>query len=134
MDNKTIFMVVLYVVLLIMMFTYAGILIQKGEADNKNLYYAFFGFSIVISFLCILALTKSDSKSKMVKYGMGISTLLMFGLLIVAVILSKPQADKTFEIISYINIALVFIANMYAAAVVISPPTSQPIYESGASA
>lgn len=129
MDKKATFMIILYVVILIMMFTYAGMLIYKGDTQNKNLYYAFFGFSILISLLCILSLVKSDSKSKMIRYGMGISTILMFSLLIVSVVLSKPKADKTFEIITYVNIALAFIINMYATAMVISPPSVQPIFE-----
>lgn len=129
MDKKSIFMVVLYVVILIMMFIFAGMLIYRGEAENKNLYYAFYSFSILISLLCILSLIKSDSKSKMVKFGMGLSTLLMFSLLLISIILSKPKADKSFEIISYINIALVFIINTYATAMVISPPSVQPIFE-----
>ena len=129
MDKKGIFMVILYTVLLIFMYTFAGMLIYKGEASNKSLYYAFYGFSILISLLCILSLVKSDSKSKFIRYGMGISTLIMFGLLIVSVILSKPKVEKSFEIISYVSIALVFIANIYATTMVISPPSIQPIFE-----
>jgi hypothetical protein len=129
MDKKAIFMVILYTVLLIMMYTFAGILIYKGDAMNKSLYYAFYGFSILISLLCILSLVKSDSKSKFIRFGMGISTIIMFALLLVSVILSKAKVDKSFEIISYVNMALVFLANIYATALVISPPPVQPIFD-----
>lgn len=124
-DKKGIFMVILYVVLLIMMYIFSGILILNGEAQNKSLYYSFFGFSILISILCVMSLIKSDSKSKMIRYGMGISTILMFTLLIISVILSKPKSDKTLEIVGYVNIGLVLLANLYATAMVISPAQQQ---------
>ena len=133
MDKKATFMIILYIVILIMMFTYTGMLIYKGETVNKNLCYAFYGFSIIISLLCILSLVKSDSKSKMIKYGMGISTIMMFTLLIISVVLSKPKAERTFEIISYVNIALVFLLNIYATVMVVSPPAVQPVFDTVAS-
>ena len=134
MDKNSIFMIILYIVILIMMFTYTGMLIYRGEAENKNLYYAFFGFSILISLLCVLSLAKSDSKSKMIKYGMGISTIIMFALILLGVILSKPKTEKYFEIITYINIALVFIINLYATMMVIKPPAVQPVFDTNLSA
>jgi hypothetical protein len=132
MDKKTIFMTILYIVILVMMFIHIGILIYRGKSPDKNIAYAFFGFSILISLLCILSLIKSDSKSKLIKLGMGVSTFLMFGFLIASVVLSKPDSEYYFQMLTYSNMILLFIVNVYATIMVIGTPAIEPTFDNSA--
>lgn len=132
--KKSIFIVVLYVILLIMMYTYSGLLINNGDGENKSLYYSFFGFSIITSIVCIVEIGKNDSSSEWIKPSMGLATLFMFSFLLFSVIVSKPNSEKSFEILTYINIGLVFIVNISSILFLLNRPTkisAKPVINNG---
>ncbi len=129
MDKKIIFMTLLYIVLLVMMFIYIGMLIFQGDKEDKSVSYSFFGFAILISILCVMSVIKCESKSELVKFAMGISTVLMFALLVASIILSKPNSDKTLQLTTYANMALIFVINLYASVMLIGKPVIQPVFE-----
>ena len=134
MDKKIIFMTLLYIVLLIMMFVYIGIIIYQGQRDDKMLSYTYFGFAVLVSIICIISVIKAESKSEIVKFAMGISSVLMFALLLAGLLISKPNSDKPMQIITYSNMALVFIINAYAAVMLIGKPTIQPVFDTSINA
>lgn len=134
MDKKIIFMTLLYIVLLIMMFVYVGIIIYQGQRDDKMLSYTYFGFAVLVSIICIISVIKAESKSEIVKFAMGISSVLMFALLLAGLLISKPNSDKPMQIITYSNMALVFIINAYAAVMLIGKPTIQPVFDTSINA
>ncbi len=128
-DKKVIFMTILYIVLLVMMFIYSAIIIYQGEREDKSMSFSFFGFAILISLLCIVSIVKAESKSSLVKVSMGLSTLLLFAFLISSIVLSKPDSDKKLQYITYINMGIMFIVNLYATVMLIGKPVVQPIFD-----
>ncbi len=128
-DKKVIFMTILYIVLLVMMFIYSAIIIYQGEREDKSMSFSFFGFAILISLLCIISIVKAESKSSLVKVSMGLSTLLLFAFLISSIVLSKPDSDKKLQYITYINMGIMFIVNLYATVMLIGKPVVQPIFD-----
>ena len=129
MDKKIIFMTLLYIVLLIMMFLYIGIIIYQGQREEKMLSYTYFGFAIIVSIVCIIAVVKTESKSEIVKYSMGLGSILMFGLLVAGILISKPNSEIPIQVITYCNMTLIFIINAYAAMMLIGKPIIQPIFD-----
>lgn len=129
MDKKIIFMTLLYIVLLIMMFVYVSLIIYQGEREEKMLSYTYFGFAIIVSIVCIISIIKAESKSEIVKYAMGISSILMFILLIASILISKPNSEKSLQIITYVNMALIFVINSYASVMLIGKPVIQPVFD-----
>jgi hypothetical protein len=129
MDKKVIFMTIIYVILLIMMYIYSAMMIYDGTSTDKNLSYAFFGFSIIISIMCVISIIKSDSKSPLVKISMGISTFLMFILLISSLVIAKPKSEKYLQIIAYSNISVLFLVNIYATIMLIGKPVIQALFD-----
>jgi uncharacterized membrane protein YcgQ (UPF0703/DUF1980 family) len=117
-----------------MMFVYIGIIIYQGERQDKMLSYTYFGFAFLVSILCVISLIKAESKSEIVKYAMGISSILMFALLLAGIVISKPNSDKVLQIITYSNMALVFIINAYAAIMLIGKPVIQPVFDTSLNA
>ncbi len=131
-DKKVVFMTILYIVLLVMMFLYSAIIIYQGEKDDKSISYSFFGFSIIISLICVICIVKSESKSGLVKVSMGIATVLLFAFLVSSIILSKPNSDKIIQYITYANMGVLFIVNLYATVMLIGKPVVQPIFDTSA--
>lgn len=113
MDKKTIFMTIIYVVLLATMFAYIGIIIKLGTANDKVLAWAFYGFSIIVSIVCIFSIIRNDGKN-IVRIGMGGSTLIMFTLIAASIILSKPDSNPECarnNLTTYAHIFLMFLIN-----------------------
>jgi hypothetical protein len=113
MDKKTIFMTILYVVLLATMFAYIGIIINLGTAQDKVLSWAFYGFSIIVSIVCVFSIIRNEGKN-IVRIGMGGSTLIMFTLIMASIILSKPDnapdCART-HVTTYAHVFLMFLIN-----------------------
>lgn len=132
MDKKTIFMTIIYVVLLATMFGYIGIIIKLGTAYDKVLAWAFYGFSIIVSIVCIFSIIRNEGKN-IVRIGMGGSTLIMFTLIVASIILSKPDITNECarnHLTTYIHIILMFIINGIATFFLIGTDDLLPIFQS----
>ena len=112
-DKQTVFMLTIYIILIIIMYAFVGISIQSGDEPDKRLCWAFFGFSITFALICIITLNKFTGNAKH-KVRMGISALLLTGLLLGGLILSKPSVDTNFKAITYATCVMVFFLNMMA--------------------
>jgi hypothetical protein len=113
MDKKTIFMTIIYVVLLVTMFAYIGIIIKLGTAQDKVLAWAFYGFSIIVSIVCIFSIIRNEGRN-IVRIGMGGSTLIMFTLIVASIVLSKPDTTTDCarsRLTTYAHIVLMFLIN-----------------------
>jgi hypothetical protein len=122
-DKKTIFMTIIYVVLLVTMFAYIGIIIKLGTASDKVLAWAFYGFSIIVSIVCVFSIIRNEGKN-IVRIGMGGSTLIMFILIAASIILSKPDITTNCannHLTTYAYIVLMFIINGIATFFLIGP-------------
>ena len=129
MDKKILFLTLLYILLLLMMFIYIALLLAQGTGTNKVSSWSFFGFAVIISSLCIVAVIKNESKSPLVKVGMGVATIIMFISLILSLVFAQPNSDKLNQIITYTNMSVVFLINMYAAFMLLGKPVIQPIFD-----
>ena len=111
MNYRDIFLTLVYVILLIIMFSFIGIIISSGDGgDNMKLSWAFYGFAMITSIVCILSILRSGRK-RLVFWGMSTATILMTILLITSIILSKPTESVKNHIMAYITLLLVVIIN-----------------------
>lgn len=111
--NKALFIIILYLLLLVFMFLLVGMTLGTGT-EQTQLTWAFYGFSIVTSIVSIFAVMKSYKSKTLGTWGMGISSVLIFGLLIAALTISKPKQSIDYLILTYIAISIVFLANLSA--------------------
>jgi len=109
MNYRDIFLTLVYVILLIIMFSFIAIILSSGVGDMK-LSWAFYGFAMITSIICILSIFRSGRK-RLVYWGMSAATILMTALLITSIILSKPTESAKMQIIAYITLLLVIIIN-----------------------
>jgi hypothetical protein len=111
--KQTVFMLAIYVVLLIIMYSLVGINIQSGSASDKKIPWLLYGFSFIGAMGCFFALKKFDGflkhKIRIMAYG-----IFLFALVTAALILSKPTETENFKIFTYCSIAIVFVINMIA--------------------
>ena len=92
MNYRDIFLTLTYIILLIIMFSFIAIIISSGDGDSIKLSWAFFGFSIITSVICVTSILRSGRK-KLVYWGMSSATILMTIMLITSIILAKPKAS-----------------------------------------
>jgi hypothetical protein len=111
--NKSLFIIILYLLLLVFMFILVGMTLGTGT-EQKQLTWAFYGFSIVTSIVSVFAIMKSYKSKTLGTWGMGLSSVIMFGLLLTSLIISKPSQSKDYLILSFITVSLVFLANLSA--------------------
>ncbi len=113
-DKKVIFMYILYVTLLIIMFTMVGLVVDTGSGDKKYA-YTFMVISLALSLVCLFTIyKKSDKKSQTSRYVTVLSTLLMLGLLIGSLLISKPSIPQKVQVGTYVTITLVVLLNFWA--------------------
>ena len=107
-----IFMAIMYIVQLVMMFILLGLSISTGTGTdtNKQLAWAFYGFAIVTSMVCVASVIRSGHK-RLVYWGMSVATVIMFALIGASIAISKPEQNFKMSIITYTSIATVFILN-----------------------
>jgi peptidoglycan/LPS O-acetylase OafA/YrhL len=110
--KQTVFMLAIYVVLIIIMYSLVGINIQSGS-DDKKIPWILYGFSFIGAMGCFFALKKFDGgvkhKIRIIAY-----SIFLFALVTAAFVLSKPTETENFKIFTYVSIALVFIINLIA--------------------
>jgi hypothetical protein len=113
--KQTVFMLIIYIVLLIIMFSFVGISIQSGEADGmtKKLAWVLYGCSLVSAIVCVVSLRKFDGKFKH-KRNMFIAALSLFATITAALVISKPTENINFKAITYADIVIVLIVNLIA--------------------
>jgi hypothetical protein len=114
-SKQTVFMLAIYVVLLIIMYSLVGINIQSGSESDKKIPWLLYGFSFIGAMGCFFALKKFNSipafkhKVRIMVYG-----IFLFALVTAALVLSKPTETENFKIFTYCSIAIVFIINLIA--------------------
>jgi len=91
------------------MFSFIAIILSSGVGDMK-LSWAFYGFAMITSIICILSILRSGRK-RLVYWGMSVATILMTILLVTSIILSKPTESSKMQIIAYITLLFVVIIN-----------------------
>jgi CDP-diglyceride synthetase len=110
--KQTVFMLAIYVVLLIIMYSLVGINIQSGTEDKK-IPWLLYGFSFIGAMGCFFAMKKFEGgfkhKVRIMAYG-----IFLFALVTAALVLSKPTETENFKIFTYCSIAIVFIINLIA--------------------
>jgi hypothetical protein len=109
MNYRDIFLTLVYVILLIIMFSFIALIISSGEGDMQ-LSWAFYGFAIITSVICILSILRSGRK-RLVYWGMTAATIIMTILLVSAIILSKPTESFKTQAIAYAMILLIVCIN-----------------------
>ena len=111
-NKQTVFMLAIYVVILIIMYSLVGINIQSGS-DDKKIPWLLYGFSFIGALGCFFALKKFTGgfkhKVRIIAYG-----IFLFALVTAALVLSKPTETDNFKIFTYCAIAIVFVINMIA--------------------
>jgi hypothetical protein len=111
--KQTVFMLAIYVVLLIIMYSLVGINIQSGSESDKKIPWLLYGFSFMGAMGCFFALKKFTGgfkhKIRIMAYG-----AFLFALVTAALVLSKPTETENFKIFTYCSIAIVFIINLIA--------------------
>ena len=109
MNYRDIFLTLVYVILLIIMFSFIALILSSGEGEMK-LSWAFYGFAIVTSVICILSILRSGRK-KLVYWGMSSATIIMTILLVTSLILAKPTESVKIQIIAYMMLVLIVAIN-----------------------
>ncbi len=111
--KQTVFMLAIYVVLLIIMYSLVGINIQSGSDSDKKIPWLLYGFSFIGAMGCFFALKKFTGgfkhKVRIMSYG-----IFLFALVTAALVLSKPTETENFKLFTYCSIAIVFIINLIA--------------------
>ena len=109
MNYRDIFLTIVYVILLIIMFSFIALIISSGEGDKK-LSWAFYGFAMITSVICILSILRSGRK-RLVYWGMSVATILMTIFLITSIILSKPTESTKVQVVAYVMLLLIVAIN-----------------------
>jgi len=111
--KQTVFMLTIYVVLIIIMYSLVGINIQSGSEKDKKIPWLLYGFSFIGAMGCFFALKKFyggfKHKVRIITY-----SIFLFALVTAALILAKPTETDNFKIFTYCSIALVFVINLIA--------------------
>ena len=111
--KQTVFMLALYVVVIIIMYSLVGINIQSGSEKDKKIPWLLYSFSFIGALGCFFALKKFSGGLKH-KLRIIIYSIFLFALVTAALILSKPTETDNFKIFTYCSIALVFVINLIA--------------------
>ena len=109
MNYRDIFLTLVYVILLIIMFSYIALILSSGVGDMK-LSWAFYGFAMVTSIICVLSVLRSGRKN-LVYWGMSSATVIMTILLVASIILSKPTESAKIQVIAYVMLILIVAIN-----------------------
>lgn len=111
--KQTVFMLTLYVVLIIIMYSLVGININSGSEKDKKIPWLLYSFSFIGALGCFFALKKFNGgfkhKLRIIAY-----SIFLFAVVTAALILSKPTETDNFKIFTYFSIALVFVINLIA--------------------
>ena len=85
MNYRDIFLTLVYVILLIIMFSFIAIILSSGNGgENMKLSWAFYGFAMITSIICVLSILRSGRK-RLIYWGMSTATILMTILLIISI-------------------------------------------------
>ena len=111
--KQTIFMLIIYLVLIIIMYSLVGINIQSGSEKDKRIPWILYGFSFIGAIGCFFALKKFTGGFKH-KVRMLVYAIFLFALVTAGIVLSKPTETENFKIFTYSSVALVFLINLIA--------------------
>ncbi len=112
-SKQTVFMLAIYIVILIIMYSLVGINIQSGSVKDKTVPWLLYAFSFIGAIGTFFALKKFAGGFKH-KVRMLVHGVFLFALVTAALILSKPTETDNFKVFTYCSIAMVFIINMVA--------------------
>jgi hypothetical protein len=113
MSKRTMFLHLLYIVILAVIFSISGLMIDSGSGDRKYA-FTFLTISVALGIICLLTLHR-NTKSRTARFSMTSAALLMTGLLIGGIIISKPSFPKKIEILNYVLISVLTVLNLGAA-------------------